>query len=65
MPSSMCVVLAPISYVDDRAVGYVRKLAVLNQSQGETRRVDAVGLTEAECAVRSCDGRLAQDLEAG
>jgi hypothetical protein len=31
----------------------------LNQSQGETCRVNAVGLTEAERAARPCDGRLA------
>ena len=37
----------------------------LNQSQGETRRVNAVGLTESEPSVRPCDGRVAQDLEAG
>ena len=39
--------------------------SMLNQSQGETRRVNAVGLTEAEHAVRPCDGRVAHNLEAG
>jgi hypothetical protein len=37
----------------------------LNQSQGETRRVDAVGLTESEPAARARDGRLAHSLETG
>src|SRR5687767_5433008 len=40
-------------------------LQSLNQSQSETRRVNTVGLTESEHAVRPCDGRVAQDLEAG
>ena len=38
---------------------------MLNQSQGETRRVNAVGLTKSPLPARPCDGRLAQDLEAG
>jgi len=39
--------------------------AGLNQSHGETRRGNAVGLTESEEAARLCDGRVAQDLEVG
>jgi class 3 adenylate cyclase len=42
--------------------GYVQ---VLNQSQGETRRVNAVGLTEFEPAARARHGRLAHPLETG
>jgi hypothetical protein len=40
-------------------------VVVLNQSQDETRRVNGVGLTESEAAARPCDGRLAENLEAG
>jgi multiple sugar transport system permease protein len=40
-------------------------IALLNQSQGETRRVLAVRLTESEPAARTRDGRLAHPLETG
>jgi hypothetical protein len=57
--------LPSFPHVNLFAAGVNALNGALNQSQGETRRVNAVGLTEAEHAARPCDGRLAQDLEVG
>ena len=60
------VVSAGVNRHDSPLLGLtLAGLDKLKQSHGETRRGNAVGVTESEEAARSCDGRLAEDLEAG